>query len=83
VNERYQRADHVAYCVALGDDEAVEFADGAESVVEVASLGYGVCSDEGLGGVLVMEGIGLSWGWLSYLADHEDLVRLGEVGELL
>lgn len=43
-----QRADHVSYRVTLGDDEAVKRADGPESSIEVACLGDGVCSYEGL-----------------------------------
>jgi hypothetical protein len=50
VDETDEGADHVADGVALGDDEAVEGADGAEGGVEVAGLGDGVCSYEGLRG---------------------------------
>lgn len=48
VDETDQRSNHVAHRVALGDDEAVESADGAERRVEVARLGDGVCSHKGL-----------------------------------
>lgn len=53
VDEADQRADHVADGVALGDDEAVEGADGAEGRVEVARLGDRVGADEGLFDVFV------------------------------
>lgn len=43
-----KRTNHVADSVALGDDKAVEGADGAECGVEVARLGDGVGADEGL-----------------------------------
>lgn len=48
VHQTDERANHVADGVAFGDDEAVEGADGAEGCVEVAGLGDGVCSDQGL-----------------------------------
>jgi len=48
VDEGDEGADHVADGVALGDDEAVEGADGAECGVEVARLSDGVGADEGL-----------------------------------
>ena len=43
-----KRANHVADGIALGDDEAVEGADGAESSIEVACLCDGVGANEGL-----------------------------------
>lgn len=48
VDQTDECADHVADSVALGDDEAVERANGSEGGVEVAGLGDGVCTDEGL-----------------------------------
>lgn len=41
-------ADHVANSIALGDDEAIQSADGAERGVEVARLGDRVGADKGL-----------------------------------
>ena len=46
VDEGDEGADHIADGVALGDDEAVEGADGAEGGVEVAGLGDRVCAHE-------------------------------------
>lgn len=48
VDERDKSADHVANCIALGNDETIEGADGAEGSVEVAGLGDRICPDEGL-----------------------------------
>lgn len=45
VNEGDEGADHVADRVALGDDEAVEGAEGAKGGVEVARLGDRVGAD--------------------------------------
>jgi hypothetical protein len=53
VHETDKRADHVADGIALGDDEAVERADGAERGIEVAGLCDGVGADEGLEGNIV------------------------------
>lgn len=49
VDETDEGSDHVSDGVTLGDDEAVEGADGAEGGVEVAGLRDGVCADECLG----------------------------------
>ncbi len=48
VHQADEGADHVADGVALGDDEAVEGADGAKGSVKVARLGNGVGADKGL-----------------------------------
>lgn len=51
MDETDKRADHVTDRVALGDDEAVQGAYGAEGGVEVARLGDRVGANEGLGDV--------------------------------
>ena len=56
VDEADERSHHVADGVALGDDEAVEGADGAEGGVEVAGLGDRVGADEGLWELVSYEG---------------------------
>lgn len=43
VNQADKSANHVADCVAFGDDEAVKGALGAKGSVEVAGLSNGVC----------------------------------------
>lgn len=56
VDKTDEGADHVADSIALGDDEAIESADGAERGVEVARLCDRVGADKGLGCWLAHEG---------------------------
>lgn len=53
VDQADEGADHVADCIAFGDDEAVKRADGPEGRVEVAGLGDGVCTNQCLWDKLV------------------------------
>lgn len=90
VNQTDESSYHVADSIALGDDEAIQGALRAKGRVEVASLSDGVCSNESLETKKVLVEPLDRWIEIldamrckTYLANHENLVRLGKLGKFL
>lgn len=48
VDKTDQGPNHVAHCVTLGNNEAIQGSNGAKCSIEVSSLSDGVSTNEGL-----------------------------------
>lgn len=53
MHDTNEGSHHVANCIALGNDEPVKVTSRSEGGIEVASLGYRICSHESLQIVLL------------------------------